>query len=304
MEIKTYPLPPFDNAFLEGWILPSYDGKPKKAMIVVPGGFYLYKSRRENDPIRLAWQTLGYQTFYLAYSTIWEKNYIRDQEVVKNQTIYPFASQARQLLMAISLLRDRADELGIDPDQIYVTAFSAGGHLAALAAISSQDENRLKDWHLEKENVQINGLILCYPLLDSAFLRYALSHHVSDELDQTAPYIVRSVFKKEVKEMDEEDWKRFDLPGKIPAGFPATFLWHTNEDPLCDPKVSSRFVLELQEKKITCEYHLFSNGRHGLSLATPAVAVVEGDASEKTALWLEMADLFLQQLARKDQKDR
>lgn len=199
MEIRSYPLPPFENARLEGWILPSYSGKPRKAMIVVPGGFYLYKSRRENDPVRLAWENLGYQTFLLDYSTIWTKNFVRDCEEIINQPACPCPSQARQLLMSIKLLRQKADEFEIDPDQIFVTGFSAGGHVAALAGLLSNDEQKLNEWDLKKEEVKINGLVLCYPLLESAFLRYALAHHVNDELDQTGPYIVRSIFDKEVE---------------------------------------------------------------------------------------------------------
>jgi acetyl esterase/lipase len=42
--------------------------------------------------------------------------------------------------MAIAWIRDHADEFGVDPDFICVTGGSAGGHLAALVALTAGDE--------------------------------------------------------------------------------------------------------------------------------------------------------------------
>ena len=46
-------------------------GKEKKpAVIICPGGAYLYLSDREAEPVALAFSKMGYQAFILNYSVI------------------------------------------------------------------------------------------------------------------------------------------------------------------------------------------------------------------------------------------
>ena len=105
----------------------------RPAVLVLPGGAYLFTSDREAEPVALAYAAEGFQTFVLRYST--------GKRAVGCQPL-------KEASEAIGYLRDHAEELHLDPNKIAVCGFSAGGHLAAWVGL--QGENRP------------NAMILCY----------------------------------------------------------------------------------------------------------------------------------------------
>lgn len=294
MQLETIPIQGYDNAWIEALIQQPYNPKPRPAMIVVPGGSYLYRSKREADPVMLQYATIGYQVFLLHYSTIWAKNFYRDGETPVNQTLYPYPHQVYQLLGTIAFIREHAQKLGIDPNKIFVTGFSAGGHIAASAGIHYSDAEYQKALGMSKEQIRPNGLVLCYPLLSSNLIRFMIAHPLNEEMSQTGPYTIQSIFG--TLDVTEKMWDDFTLPGKVTPDFPPAFIWHTAQDQMCDPKETADFVKEILANKVSCEFHLFDKGRHGMSLSTPAVAIAQGDYLYKNAIWPILADLFLKEL--------
>jgi len=94
--------------------MPNVDIRP--AILVIPGGAYMFCSDREADPVALAYLAEGYNTFILRYSVgvgIPATNAFDDAEE------------------AMSYLYANAGELNIAKEKIAVIGFSAGGHLAA-----------------------------------------------------------------------------------------------------------------------------------------------------------------------------
>jgi len=94
--------------------MPNTDIRP--AVLVFPGGGYMFCSDREADPIALAYLAEGYNAFILRYS------------VGMNVPATDAFIDAEE---AISYLHENAEELSIDKEKIAVVGFSAGGHLAA-----------------------------------------------------------------------------------------------------------------------------------------------------------------------------
>lgn len=114
--------------------LPNLAVRP--AVLICPGGSYLYCSEREGEPIALAFMAAGYQAFVLRYS-------------VGDQAAFP-----RPLLdaeIALNLIRSRAGEWQVNPDKIAACGFSAGGHLAGALGTMGR--------------VRPNALILAYPCI-------------------------------------------------------------------------------------------------------------------------------------------
>ena len=109
------------DVFLETYIAEPVGGKRRKAILVIPGGGYGgVCADREGEPIAMAFMPYGYNGFVLHY-TVGRKE--------------PYPAQLREVTLAIKHIKDNADKYGIDPDQLFVTGFSAGGHLTACAGV-------------------------------------------------------------------------------------------------------------------------------------------------------------------------
>ena len=94
----------------------------RPAVLVLPGGGYMFCSDREAEPVAMPYLAAGFQAFVLRYGTLehakWPKP-LKDYE------------------KAMALIRKNAEKWHVIPDQIAVVGFSAGGHLAGAAATMS-----------------------------------------------------------------------------------------------------------------------------------------------------------------------
>lgn len=94
-----------------------YPGQRRPVILICPGGAYRMTSDREAEAIAIRFMSMGYHTAVLRYSVA--------------PAVYPTA--LCQLASAVSILRKRSEEWLINPEQILVMGFSAGGHLVSLS---------------------------------------------------------------------------------------------------------------------------------------------------------------------------
>jgi len=138
MKMIHMQVPGSEKATLEGYILDceiSYGLEKKRpAIVVCPGGGYLYCSPREAEPIALRYAAAGFHAFILRYSTRWDAA--------------GFAP-LKEVSWVIGYIRDHAEEWNIDPEKIATCGFSAGGHLALSAGLLAENKP--------------NAMILGYP---------------------------------------------------------------------------------------------------------------------------------------------
>lgn len=131
-------VPNHDDASLEGYILDCEmtlgQDVNRPAIVICPGGGYLYCSPREAEPVALRYAANGYHAFILRYST--------------GRKAGNFAP-LDEVSWVIGLLRENAAQWHIDPDKILTCGFSAGGHLAMAAGVMAENKP--------------NGMILSYP---------------------------------------------------------------------------------------------------------------------------------------------
>ena len=123
MICQTIPLHPYESATLTAICLSNtteLQMKPRRAVIVCPGGAYHGLANHEAEPV--AWQFLaaGFATFVLRYGV---------KENAAN------CAPLCQVALAIKYLREHAEEFNLDPDHIFTCGFSAGGHLAGSAGV-------------------------------------------------------------------------------------------------------------------------------------------------------------------------
>ena len=138
MKMIHMQCPNHPEATLEGYLLDceiTYGQNVKRpAVVVLPGGGYLYCSPREGEPIALRYAAAGFHAFVLRYSTCWDAANFSPLEEVS---------------WAIGYIREMADAWNIDPDCIAVCGFSAGGHLALSSGLMADNKP--------------NAMILGYP---------------------------------------------------------------------------------------------------------------------------------------------
>lgn len=131
-------IPGHPTATLDGYVLDceltlgQYQKRP--AVVVCPGGGYVYCSRAEGEPVAMAYAAKGFHTFVLRYST--------------GHDAAGFAP-LQEISWAMGYIRENAEQWNLDPDKIAVCGFSAGGHLALSAGLLAQNKP--------------NAMILGYP---------------------------------------------------------------------------------------------------------------------------------------------
>ena len=142
MQMIHIPVPGYEDASLEGYILDCEltlgQETNRPAILICPGGGYVYCSPREAEPVALRYAAHGFHAFILRYST--GKNCVG-------------LAPMRQVDWAIGYLRENAASWHIHPEKILTCGFSAGGHLALWAGV--QAKNRP------------NGMILSYPAVSA-----------------------------------------------------------------------------------------------------------------------------------------
>lgn len=138
MKMIHMQVPGSENATLDGYILDCKltlgQDQKRPAILVCPGGGYMYCSDREGEPIALAYTARGFHAFVLRYSVGWEAGGFRPLQ---------------EASWAIGYLREHAEEWSIDPEKIVTCGFSAGGHLALSAGLLAENKP--------------NAMILGYP---------------------------------------------------------------------------------------------------------------------------------------------
>lgn len=131
-------IPGSREATLDGYIQDGYlalgQSMKRPAIVVMPGGGYVYCSRAEGEPVALAFAAKGFHTFVLRYSTGYDAVGFRALE---------------EISWAIGYIREHAEEWNIDPDKIVSCGFSAGGHLALSSGLLAENKP--------------NAMILGYP---------------------------------------------------------------------------------------------------------------------------------------------
>lgn len=194
---------------------PERDKDTGAAVVICPGGGYwnLYW-QLEGEEVARWLNSLGVTGIMLKYR-------------VPRRADEPKGIPARRPLQdsqrAISLIRSKAAEWGIDPRRIGIIGFSAGGHLAVATATAF--EKRSYKPIDDVDNVS------CRP--DFAIGVY--SGYLKEELAKGMP---------------------------VPAGTPPIFLVHGSDDPISTPEHSVATYLALKRAGVSAELHVYANTVH------------------------------------------
>lgn len=236
--------------------------KKKPAIIIVPGGSYMYCSDREGLPVAFKFLAKGYQTFVLNYH-------------VKDMSDYP--TPFKDLANAVKHVKDNAQAYGIDPEEISLLGFSAGGHLVGTYGALIDNEEFQKEMDMNAQTLRVKNLILGYPAIHLKPVVDAVIH--LNQLDK-----VGELFKtyREIKDgylMAHKD-------------MPRTFVFHSIDDPTVPAILTMDYVKRLLELGVEVEFYMPSLGGHGY--ATGDDLANHGRAiNPRLAIWTDLVDQWI-----------
>lgn len=212
----------------------------RPCVVVVPGGGYSSVSSREGEGVAAQFLARGYQVAILTYS------------VVGQGAKYP--DQLIQLGCAVDYLKKHAKELYINPDEVFVVGFSAGGHLTANLAVEYAAVPSYAGIALDCKPTAVG---LCYPVITNDTVYHGTHNNLLNGYtdEEKAELLKRLNLDKEVTE------------DTVPA-----YIWATATDNVVPAVNSLRFATALAEKGVPYELHIYPAGVHGLSTGDDEVS--------------------------------
>lgn len=198
---------------------PPKDKANGTAVIVAPGGGYNILAIEHEGTDVCEWlNKLGVTAVLLKYRVP-----KRPGQTPDNLAMIQDAQRA------ITLVRGKQEELGIDPTRVGMLGFSAGGHLTACAALTKKRQYEKVDKADETFSHEPNFAILVYPA-----------------------YLV-----------DKDGKLRPEF--EVKPDSPPMFFAHSSNDPVT-PESSVALYLALTKNKVPAELHLYATGGHGYGM--------------------------------------
>lgn len=179
----------------------------------------------------------GYNVFVLAYTV----NYL--DSPLKTQPL-------KDISRAVRIIRKHSARCHINPEQIAVCGFSAGGHLCGSLCVHYEDIIDPAEDYTEISN-RPDAALLCYPVITSG------------------EYANRTSFEALLGEAPGEDELEYmSLEKQVTEDTPPCFLWQTAADTSVPVQNSYLFAEACRNAGVPYAHHVFSEGIHGLSIAT------------------------------------
>lgn len=204
----------------------SAPGKPLPLIIWICGGAFAEMDRNVWLP-ELAWfAKQGFAVASLDYS-------------VACTTKFP--DNINNIKQGITWLRNHSDTLGLDPSRFAIMGESAGGYLAALAALT----NGLDEFS-PSENSQVQAAVVWYP-----------PTQIKRFVDNVGPEFDKTIFPGDINNYP-------DLLGYINSEtLPDFLLLHGTQDTIVDISHSENLYNAITKTGKDAEFHVLEGAKHG-----------------------------------------
>ena len=234
------------------------------------------------------------RVFVLKYSVGSDRS--RPEKGIIKSAVYPL--QAVEMLEALHIVKEHADEWNIDKNRIFLMGFSAGGHVCASCGVRWNDPAIVKQLSFlpKKDELKAAGIVLGYPFLvpnsDEFFKKHPLK--AVEKVQHIMNYVLyQSDFPS------QKDVEKVNLINYISQDTVPMFLWHSIDDPVIDAGNSTRFISKLLEYGISAEYHLFGHGEHGKALENSLTHKRDEMIDHHLNSWISLADYWMNRIGEK-----
>jgi acetyl esterase/lipase len=207
-------------------------------VIVLPGGGYAEHAPHEAEPVA---RWLG--------------------EIGVEASVFRYPLNVRHPAPLDALRAEIGRRRAAGAQRVGLMGFSAGGHLAGLAALAPGAGS--------DETVQFAVLGYAITSMETETYRPARLILLGED---ASPQLRRST----------------SLDSLVTLASPPFFVWHTAEDPYVPPEHTYRFAAALAASHVPHAVHVFAHGPHGLGLAQ--------DGSE-AAIWTTLANAWIHEQA-------
>lgn len=262
-------------------------GRPRPAVVVLPGGSYLGTSDREAEAVALRWAALGYHSFVLRYSVGYPGPLLDELRTGAPNPGAVFPGPLRDLAAALATIRSNADDWLVDPDRVVLCGFSAGGHLAAMHGATWHHAATAEAAGAQPHELKVAALVLGYPVTDYPDCRAAVD--AADDPARRRHWRQANEALFGVAEPDEDSLLGLSPARLVTPAMPPTFVWHTATDPLVPVSQALMLATALARAGVPQELHIFGAGPHGLALADEVTADRPEQVDPRAAQWFGLA---------------
>lgn len=165
---------------------------------------------------------------------------------------YHYPAQLLDVQRAVRFARANADRHGIDPARIGIIGFSAGGHLASMAAtLFDEKPAGTTDDAIDHVSARPDVALLAYPVISL-----------------TEGHAHRGSRKNLLGPADTDELAAsLSTDQRVTDRTPPTFLFQTDEDTAVPAENAVAFYLACRRKGVPAELHVYRRGPHGVGLA-------------------------------------
>jgi acetyl esterase/lipase len=235
--------------------LPPHEIATGKSVIICPGGGYgVLAFSHEGTDVAEEFNKKGIAAFVLKYR-------LPSDETMIDKTSGPLQDAQR----AIQIVREKSNEWNINPHQIGIMGFSAGGHLASTAGTHFSRETVDNP---NSTSLRPDFMILVYPVI-SFDPEVGHSGSIKNLLGENPSHDLRDYYSNEKQ---------------VSSQTPSTYLVHAKNDPV---SIQNSYVFEkaLKEFKIPVASTYFEEGGHGFGMINPTSSLKWMDEVEN---WMKM----------------
>ncbi|WP_301869036.1 alpha/beta hydrolase [Bacteroides caecimuris] len=229
------------------------EGDNNIAVIVCPGGSYFWLDRKTEGIGVAEWlQSNGISAFVLEYRVVGVPAFITHYRLLFRGIRFP--DMLQDILRSIQLIRDNANQYGINPNKLGVMGFSAGGHLAGMSGEFFDTDVLSLVGIKTSTSLKPDFIAPIYPVV-------SFVNKSTHKRSQRGILGEGHSISKEMKDS-------LSLERHVRSDMPPTFLMNCVDDPIVKYHNSELLDSAMTAKDVNHRYIQYKTGGHGFG-ATP-----------------------------------